>query len=439
MELREPSARYLTGIKRTKRTELGVLPSDWEIAEVGAISETASGTTPPRSQHERFYQRGVHAWVKTLDLNNAEIRITDESVTDRALQETSLRLFPAGSVLVAMYGGLRQIGRTGLLRIPAAVNQAITVVRPRPEALCPEFLLFYLNYRVGYWQSVASSSRKDPNITGADVRAFKLALPAVDEQQRIAAALADADALIDSLEQQLTKKRQIKQGAMQELLTGKRRLPGFKGEWETVELRQLGHCVRGVTYNPSTDLADGDGDQTVRLLRSNNVQASEIVFTGLQFVNRMRVRSDQYLQDGDLLLCMANGSRDLVGKAGRFLAEDEHRYTFGAFMGCYRPDTEVVDSAFVSFHLQTHAFRQHIDLLLAGSSINNLRPEGVLSFLVNIPKDQTEQHAIAESLCDMTADIATIEARLTKARALKQAMAQALLTGRIRLVEPQQT
>ena len=434
MEVREPSAKYLRSAGYV-HTELGVLPTDWRLTEIGQIAETSSGTTPPRSQYDRYFKGGVHAWVKTLDLNNAEILETDESVTDKAVEETSLRLFPEGSVLVAMYGGLRQIGRTGLLRLPAAVNQAITAIRPNPTTFCPEFLLFYLNHRVGHWQSVASSSRKDPNITGTDVRAFKLPLPEIDEQQKIAAALTDADAMIDSLEQLLTKKRQIKQGAMQELLTGRRRLPGFTADWATCELRQLGHVVRGVAYNPDADLADGDTEQAVRLLRSNNVQGGEIIRIGLQFVNRRRVRGDQYLQDGDLLLCMANGSRDLVGKAGRFVRADEHSYTFGAFMSCFRPDPKAVESEFVAFLFQTHAFRQHVDLLLAGSSINNLRPEGVLGFTASIPSEHSEQVAIAQALSDMDAELTALESRLTKARALKQAMAQALLTGRIRLVE----
>ena len=105
-------------------------------------------------------------------------------------------------------------------------------------------------------------------------------------------------------------------------------------------------------------------------------------------------------------------------------------------MGCFRPDKSAVDPDLVSFHLQTHAFRQHIDLLLAGSSINNLRPEGVLSFSIHIPLDKIEQRAISEVLNDCDEEISLLESRLTKARSLKQAMAQALLTGRIRLVEP---
>jgi type I restriction enzyme S subunit len=218
---------------------------EWNVSTIGALAVTSSGTTPSRSQPERYYLNGTVPWVKTLDLNNGLIHETDEKVTEAALKETSLQPYPAGSVLVAMYGGYNQIGRTGLLTQSAAVNQAITAVRPKQDQLDSGYLLRMLNFRVDYWKAVASSSRKDPNITSKDVRAFPLAAPALDEQRAIAIALADADALIESLEQLLAKKRQIKQGAMQELLTGQRRLPGFQSEWCSVSLGEIGTFLKG--------------------------------------------------------------------------------------------------------------------------------------------------------------------------------------------------
>jgi len=159
-----------------------------------------------------------------MDLANSELWETSEFVTELALKETSLRVYPPRSVLVAMYGGFNQIGRTGLLRIPAAVNQAISALQPTSGVLASEFLLRVLNFRVEHWKSVASSSRKDPNITSQDIKAFEIAYPAFPEQEAIANILIDMDAEIDALEQKLDKARQIKQGMMQELLTGKTRL-----------------------------------------------------------------------------------------------------------------------------------------------------------------------------------------------------------------------
>jgi type I restriction enzyme S subunit len=209
---------------RSKHTEIGTIPEDWGVSTIGKLATTSSGTTPPRAMAERYFHNGTIPWVKTLDLNNSSIRSVDEMVTPAALAETSLQLYPPGSVLVAMYGGHNQIGRTGLLLEPATVNQALTAIRPEGQRLNSEYLLRVLNYNVEYWKSVASSSRKDPNITGKDVQQFPLAVPPLAEQAAIATILADMDAEITVLESNLTKARQLKQGMMQELLTGRIRL-----------------------------------------------------------------------------------------------------------------------------------------------------------------------------------------------------------------------
>lgn len=396
-----------------------MLPIDWRVSEIGDVAETSSGTTPSRSQRERYYAGGVHSWVKTLDLNNAEIQSTAELVTDVAIEETSLHLHPTGSVLVAMYGGLRQIGRTGLLRIPAAVNQAITAIRPSSTSLCPEFLLFYLNYRVGYWQSVASSSRKDPNITGADVRAFKLPLPAIREQQRIATVLSDTDALIDSLEQLLTKKRQIKQGAMQELLTGKRRLPGFSREWEPRRLE---------------DVADP-------AIRINHDAAQLPVITcskHLGFVDSLGFFKNQVFSNDTSTYKIV--SRGQLAYPANHIEEGSIGY-----QDLY--EEALVSPIYVVFQPRGGISGKFLHRLLklpkflpvfgrfTSSSVNrrgSLRWPMFSSIEVSLPAED-EQCAVIQVVEALEVELIALESRLTKARALKQAMAQALLTGRIRL------
>ena len=141
-----------------KLTETGVIPEDWDVMTLGTVSEMSSGTTPSRSLMDRYYKNGSIAWVKTLDLNNSDICDTDECVTDLALKETCLRVNATGTVLVAMYGGFNQIGRTGLLRLPAAVNQAITAIHPTKGKLLSDYLIRNLNYRIdsrNEWQAAA--------------------------------------------------------------------------------------------------------------------------------------------------------------------------------------------------------------------------------------------------------------------------------------------
>lgn len=140
------------------------------------------------------------------------------------------------------------------------------------------------------------------------------------------------------------------------------------------------------------------------------------------------------MQTGDVLICMANGSRQLVGKAAAFNISDGYDYTFGAFMGCFRTTSNEMRSEFVPLLFQTGQYRTYLAVLLAGSSINNLKPGDVESMEFSIPM-LDEQQAIATVLSDIDAEITALAARRAKTHAIKQGMMQELLTGRTRLVE----
>ncbi|MDX1353415.1 MAG: restriction endonuclease subunit S, partial [Thiomicrorhabdus sp.] len=197
------------------QTDVGVIPEDWDIALLSEICGFGGGTTPPRFQHDRYFVGGDNNWIKTTDLNNSLIGLSEEQITEVAISETGLKKHPVGTVLVAMYGGFNQIGRTGLITKPSAINQALVAVKPKPKKLNSYYLLFELNYNVRYWKGVASSSRKDPNITSNDVKNYKIALPSVEEQTAIAKALSDVDALLTELEKLIAKKQAIKTATMQ--------------------------------------------------------------------------------------------------------------------------------------------------------------------------------------------------------------------------------
>lgn len=168
----------------------------WEIVELGKIFKTKSGTTPLRSKNE-YFTDGHIAWVKTLDLNNSEIHETEEKITQIAIDDTNLEILPKGTVLLAMYGGFNQIGRTGILEIEATTNQAITALLPN-EKVSPKFMnLVLINYR-DYWKTVANSTRKDPNITKSDILNFKFPLPSIQEQIEIVTRIEKEQQIIKS-------------------------------------------------------------------------------------------------------------------------------------------------------------------------------------------------------------------------------------------------
>jgi type I restriction enzyme S subunit len=403
-----------------KQTEVGVIPEEWDCVRIGDVAETSSGATPARSKQQDYFDGGVIPWVKTLDLNNSLILNSDECVTAKALQVTSLRIYPKESVLVAMYGGFNQIGRTGLLAMDATINQALTAIRPASSKLSSRYLLCYLNFRVEYWKSVASSSRKDPNITGKDVRDFPLPLPPLKEQESIGEALQHIDDYIHSLVALISKKDQLKQAAMQELLTGKRRLPGFEGEWVAGKLGDYVEKIVGggtpsranpgfwggeIPWATVKDLTIFQPNQTQEWLTRDGLKNS----------------SANLIPAGTLIA----STRMALGKAVIFATDVAINQGLKAiFFG------KNGMARFFCYWFEANA--SAIDAIGGGSTVKGISLSQLKALDVANP-GLAEQNAIVDVISDIETEIETLENRLTKTRALKQAMMQELLTGRIRL------
>ena len=414
-----------------KQTEVGVIPEEWEVVRLGDLIASTEYGSSAKSK-----PRGAVPVLRMGNLQDGRIDWTDLVYTDDP-EEIRRYLLNAGDVLFNRTNTIDLVGKTSIYdgQERAIFAGYLIRVRPAETKLDARYLNYFMNTSPARRHSlkVLSVAVGQANINAAKLRSYPIPVPpSVAEQRAIAEALSDADALIESLEALIAKKRQIKQGAMQELLTGKRRLPGFSGEWETKAIGEICEALRGVTYQPA-DLLPGDSDGSIRLLRSNNVQASRITLDETHRVREARVSSEQLMKAGDILMCAANGSRDLVGKSARFDVEDGFRYTFGAFMAVIRP-RRPVDADLMRFLLDSARFREQVHLALAGSSINNLSPRAIAEFVLELPAEDDERRAIAAVLSDLDSELEALEAKLHKARAIKQGMMQELLTGRTRLV-----
>lgn len=415
-----------------KQTELGDIPDDWIVQEVQALASVRGGKRLPLGRSLVSDVTG-HPYIRVTDM-------VPGGVDTRNIQYVPEDIFPQiknyriyiDDIFISVAGTLGIVGK-----IPHELDGAnLTENADRITAItCNRDFLLY-NLMSPRIQGVIESEKTvgaQPKLALGRIESFQIAIPPNSEEQKaIASALSDMDALISSLDQLIAKKRDIQQATMQQLLTGQRRLPGFSGEWEVKRLGDFGQCLRGVSYKGDADLLAYDTDETYRLLRSNNVQQSAIDVDGLQFVNARCVSSHQVLKPKDILICMANGSKDLVGKAGLFKVSDGHRYTFGAFMGCFRMRA-CAEPDFIFALFGTNKYKNYIANLLAGSSINNLRPRDIEQMEFHFPPNN-EQTAIAAILSDMDSELAVLEARRDKAHHIKQGMMQELLTGRTRLI-----
>lgn len=415
-----------------KRTEVGVIPEDWRVCKLRELLRfpPSYGINAAAVQ----FDDSLPAYIRITDIDDNGLFYPDPpvSVWSHDVAQYFLR---SGDVVFARTGA--SVGKSYEYKLedgPLVYAGFLIRVSPDSDHLNSTYLANYCRTQK-YWDWVKSVSLRSgqPGINGSEYGSLTIPTPSISEQLAIATALSDADALIVSLDRLIAKKRAIKQAAMQQLLTGQTRLPGFTGEWETKRLGDIGYIVRGVSYASDTDLEDDDTSETVRLLRANNLQDRTVVRENLQFVHDTRVAQAQYLKEGDIVICMANGSRKLVGKTAVFSIKEPVFYTFGAFMAVFRALPDTRNSLFIAYLFQCQAYRNYINVLLAGSSINNLKPSDLEGMEFSIPT-MPEQIAIATVLADMDADIEALEHRRDKARQIKQGMMQQLLTGRVRLV-----
>lgn len=206
--------------KGYKKTKLGWIPEDWDMVKIKNLTCVKSGSTPLRANYNKYFKDGTIKWVKTLDLNNGVLQDTQEKITDIAIRESSCSIFPKNTILVAMYGGFNQIGRTGLMNFDGCINQALSAILPN-DKFNPVYMLNWLNYNVLEWRNYAASSRKDPNITKNDVEKFIVILPSKQEQEKIAEILSTWDDGIETLEKLIEQKEILKKATMQKLFLEK--------------------------------------------------------------------------------------------------------------------------------------------------------------------------------------------------------------------------
>ena len=224
-----------------KQTEVGVIPEDWDLKPLGELATVTAGGTPSRAVDA--YWNGDVPWITTSEVDFCTIDGAEQFITREGLASSAARLLPFGTLLIALYGQGKTRGKVAILGIEAATNQACAGVA-LAEDISRVFAFHFLMSRYKEIRKLSNTGNQE-NLNSSLVRSILFPLPTLAEQEAIAGALSDADALIVSLERLIAKKRAIKQGAMQELLTGKRRLPGFKGKWEEKSIDDISIVGRG--------------------------------------------------------------------------------------------------------------------------------------------------------------------------------------------------
>ncbi len=394
-----------------KQTDLGLIPEEWDVRRIDSLLDDRTilghldgnhGELYPRSSE--FKEHGV-PYIGANDFEEGFVTFTRCKYlsTERARQFRK-GVAKNGDVLFAHNA---TVGPVALLRTEyefVILSTTATYFRCNEDKLNAVYLKYALQsplFVKQYKAVMAQSTRFQVPITAQ--RKFSLVIPPVPEQRAIAVALSDVDELISTLKELIAKKRDLKQAAMQQLLTGKRRLPGFIGEWEVKRLGEVCSIKTG-----TKDVNEG------------NPSGVYPFFT----CSRESTFSDQYSFDGEAILVAGNGE---VGNLHRYKGK------FEAYQRTYVLQDFALDISYL-WHQLDFFFKKSLGIGTIGSSIPYIKRENIADFTFSAPAGEVERSAISTILSDMDVEIAALEKRCDKTRDLKQGMMQELLTGKTRLI-----
>ena len=426
MEVREPSPEYLTK-PAYKQTEVGLIPEDWDVHCLGNLTEPARPISYGIVQTGPDVPNGVRC-LRVLDLDDGRINKANLITTTKEISAAYKRtILKAGDLVMPLRG---KVGEVGLIDADLAGSNltrglALIAIRSDWSAQFCRQIVASPTSRGRLERAMNGSALQELPI--ATLRAFRIPVPPTKaEQEAIAEALSDADALIESLEQLLAKKRHLKQGAMQELLTGTKRLPGFSGEWEEVRLGQIGTFTKG--RGVTKDQAQSGPLACVRY-GEIYTRHNDYIKSFHSWISREVATTATKLRRGDVLFAGSGETKEEIGKCIAFTSDVE-AYAGGDIV-ILRPVS--ADSAFLGYYLNTSPINAQKAGKGQGDAVVHISASALSDIDVTMPRIE-EQTAIATVLSDMDTELAALESKLTKARQIKQGMMQELLTGRIRLV-----
>ena len=241
----------------TKKKQI-LIPSRWDYLQIQDIAKVSSGSTPNRKNPA--YWNGSMAWVTTGELSNGHIYHTLESITENAIAETNLRVYPKGTLLMAMYGQGKTRGIVAILEIDATINQACAAILTETKNIM--FLFYQLQNSYDDIRKLSNTGNQE-NLNADIIKSYRILWAPDDEQQKIAAILMTQDKIIELKEKLLAEKQHQKKYLMQQLLTGKKRLPGFCGEWSFPRAKEIFTNVSDKQHNGNLRVLSSTQDRGI--------------------------------------------------------------------------------------------------------------------------------------------------------------------------------
>lgn len=408
-----------------KQTEVGVIPEDWDASVIDRAFQFKQGVQTPIEDQSITQAAGSTRFIRIIDLTNPheEWRYIEDPGANHHVAPDDLFMVRYGSP------GLIGFGYEGVI-----ANNLFRLI-PKRRVETP----FYYHYLANRQADIAalSGSSTMPAVSFSTLRSLYIICPPLPEQRAIASALSDVDGLLGALDRLIAKKRDLKQAAMQQLLTGQTRLPGFHGKWVTKTFGELFNFSGG--HSASRDQLSASGHC---YLHYGDIHGSTKTFidvtTDFQSIPKLdvplkKVASRSLLEDGDVVFVDASEDDDGTSRHLVVVNKEKMPFISGLHTIVAKSKTDELANEYRRYCFQTAEIRDQFLFYAVGTKVSGISKSNIPKLKLRFPQ-RPEQIAIASVLSDMDAELAALEERQEKTRALKQGMMQELLTGRIRLV-----
>ena len=389
-----------------------MVPEGWKILAIGDLGKVTTGSTPKTA--EETYYGGEIPFVSPADLGGKKIITTAlKTLTEEGYEKT--RSIPEGSTLFCCIGS---VGKIGLAGRDVAVNQQINAVTPSCQHN-NDFVYYALSYRAPAI-AITAAAQVVPIINKSNFSNQLILSPPLPEQKKIAQILSTWDQAITATERLLENSQQRKKGLMQQLLTGKKRLPGFEGEWVSA---QLGDLVEITSGSSKAKYIDQIGDKYI-------IDMGSVTRTGRLIPTKKTSLNGPYLAKGQLVMPKDDiGGGNIIGRVG--VIPENEKYLLADHVYALTPHQ--TDSQFLGYLINSEKVNKSLRRRANGTAQLGLGKKDVQKQAVLIPSDPAEQRAIGEILLSTDQEFDLLSKRLIMLKQEKKALMQQLLTGKRRV------
>ena len=394
---------------------------------LGSVAKITSGGTPSRQNSD--YWNGSVPWVKTGEINQRFIYDSSETITPLGVSKSAAKVYPANTLLMAMYGQGKTRGKVAILKIEAAINQACAAIVPDYNILDTEFLFHELEHRYQHIRNLSNVGNQE-NLNAEIIRSIKIPDIPLPEQKKIAEILGACDEAIEAQERLIAQKQQRKKGLMQKLLTGQTRFPKFAGTpWRQVRLGVIG-SVTGAGVDKKSNVEE----VPVRLVNYMDVYRNSFITSEIldHEVTAPEKKAKQCsTKIGDVFFTPTSEKpTDIANSAVALEDIPDAVYSYHVVRLRLAEDW---DLRFRAYAFTTDEFMRQAERICEGSGTRYvISLEDFRGITVRVPSKE-EQSAISTVLSACDEEITLQQSKLEQLKQQKKGLMQQLLTGKVRV------